>query len=232
MAPPAHRTKLDRKSLREPDEFHAVTNQAATWVQAHRPVLIGVGIAAGLLAASLAGLSWWRSGQAAAAAVRFRSAYTDYQAARWAEAAEGFAGLGRDYGGTPYGRLAALYEGHALARKPDAPAAATAYEQYLGAKPETEYLRQEALLRLGIAREASGNAQGAQQAYAEAAAIAGPFTTEARLSLARQLEAGGQVEKAREQYLAILKDSPGASVRELLQAKIPSDVAAAGVDPR
>jgi len=231
MAPTAHRIKLDRKSLREPDEFQTVTNQAAAWMQAHRQTLVGAAIAAGLIAATLAGLGWWRSGQAAAAAMRFQTAHADYEASRWSEAAEGFAGLGRDYGSTPYGRLAALYEGHALARKPDPAAAVAAYERYLGAGPETDYLRQEALLRVGLAREAAGDAPGAQQALEEAAAIAGPFTTEARLALGRRLEDAGQIDKAREQYRAILKESPSGSIREFLQAKIPDDAAAAGTTP-
>jgi hypothetical protein len=231
MPPSARRIKLDRKSLREPDEFQAVTTQAAAWVQAHRPVLVAAAIGAAALVAVLGGLGWWRGSRADAAAVRFQSAYDDYKAARWAQAADAFAGLGRDYGSTPYGRLAALYEAHALARKPDAAAAAATYERYLSDGPETDYLKQEALLGLGLAREATGDAQGAQRALEEAAALAGPFTTDARLALARQLEGAGQADKAREQYLAVLKDSPSASLREFLQGKVPpGDVPAAGAD--
>lgn len=227
MAPPAQRIKLDRKSLREPDEFQTVTTQAAAWVQTHRPALIAAALVAAAIVATLAGLSWWRGNRAAAAAVRFQAAHADYQASRWPEAAEAFAGLERDYSGTPYGRLAALYEGHALSRKPDPAAAATAYDRFLASGPETDYLKQEALLRLGLAREAAGDAAGAQRAFEEATALAGPFTVDARLALARRLEAGGQADKARVQYQAILKDSPTASVRELLRTKIPADVAAA-----
>lgn len=228
MAPPAQRIKLDRKSLREPDEFQTVTNQAAAWVQTHRPVLVGAALVVAALASALAGLGWWRSSRAAAAAIRFQAAHGDYQASRWPEAAEAFAGLGRDYAGTPYGRLAALYEGHALSRKPDPAAAAAAYERFIASGPETDYLKQEALLRLGMARETSGDAPGAQRAFEEAAGLAGPFTIDARLAVARRFEAAGQADKAREQYQAILKDSPSSSVRELLRTKIPADVAAAG----
>ena len=77
------------------------------------------------------------------------------------------------------------------------------------------------------AREAGGDAKGAQEAYEQAAAIDGPFRTDARVAVARLYEAAGQPDKAREVYLAILKDSPTGSVRALLEAKIPADVAAA-----
>jgi hypothetical protein len=46
------------------------------------------------------------------------------------------------------------------------------------------------------------------------------------------LEAAGQTDKAREQYVAVLKESPSASVRALLETKVPADVAAAADAPR
>jgi predicted negative regulator of RcsB-dependent stress response len=232
MAPPVQRIKLDRKTLREPDEFQTLTSQAAEWGRRHRTALTAIALGIVALALLTAGLGWWRSRQATAAAVRFQSAYDDFQAKRYAEAAAAFEGLGRDYAGTASGRLAALYEGHALQQKPDLAAAAAAYERYLRAGPQADYLRQEALLRLGGVREAAGNAPGAQEAYEEAAGLSGPFTTEARLSLARMLEAAGQTDKAREQYVAVLKESPSASVRALLETKVPADVAAAADAPR
>jgi hypothetical protein len=232
MAPPAERIKLDRKALREPDEFQTLTSEVAAWAQANRTALVAVAAAAVVIAAVGAGVSWYRARQAAAAAVRFQSAHDEFQASRWAEAAEAFAGLGRDYPGTGYGRLAALYQGHALLRKPDPAAAAAAYGDFLAASPPTDYLRQEALMGLGAAREASADAPGAREAYEQAAATDGPFRSDARLSLARLYEAGGQPDKAKELYLAVLKDSPSGFARTVLEAKIPADVAAAGGETR
>jgi predicted negative regulator of RcsB-dependent stress response len=227
MAPPAQRIKLDRKALREPDEFQTLTGQVAAWAETNRTALIAVGIAAVAIAAVGAGVSWYRGRQATAAAVRFQSAHDDFQGSRWTEAADAFAGLGRDYGGTSYGRLATLYEGHALLRKPDPAAAATAYGEYLAASPPTEYLRQEALVGLGRALEANNDATGAQGAYAQAAEIAGPFKADAQLSLARLYEAGGQPDKARELYQTLEKDSPSGFVRSMVEAKVPADANAA-----
>jgi predicted negative regulator of RcsB-dependent stress response len=230
MAPPAERIKLNRKALREPDEFQTLTGQVGAWAQANATLLVGIAAAVLAVAAVAGGVSWYRARRADAAAAQFRTADAQFQGGHFAEAADAFRTLGRDYGGTPYGRLASLYEGHALARKPDPSGAAAAYSAYLASSPETEYLRQEALQGLGQAREAGGDAKGAQEAYEQAAAIDGPFQTDARVAVARLYEAAGQSDKAREVYLAILKDSPTGSVRALLEAKIPADVAAASAE--
>jgi len=232
MAPPAQRIKLNRKALREPDEFQTLTNQLGAWAQANRTAIAAVVAAAVSIAAVAGGVSWYRGRQAAAAAIRFQSAYDDFQASKWPEAAEAFASLDHDYAGTSYGRLAVLYQAHALARKPDPAAAATAYGEFLAASPPTEYLKQEALVGLADAREASGDAAGAREANEQAAAIDGPFRSDARLSLARLYEAGGQPDKAKELYLAVLKDSPSGYARTVLEAKIPADLAAAGAETR
>jgi hypothetical protein len=232
MAPPAQRIKLDRKALREPDEFQTLTTQLGAWAEANRTMLAAIVAAALAIAAVAGGVSWYRGRQEAAAAIRFQSAYTDFQASKWLEAADAFEALGHDYAGTSYGRLAALYQGHALARKPDPAAAATAYGEFLAASPPTEYLKQEALVGLADAREASGDAAGAREANEQAAAIDGPFRSDARLSLARLYEAGGQPDKAKELYLAVLKDSPSGYARTVLEAKIPADLAAAGGETR
>jgi len=231
MARPAARIKLNRKALREPDEFQTLTGQVATWAQANTTLLVGVAAAVLAIAAVGGGVSWYRARRADAAAARFQAAYGQFQGSQYAEAADAFATLGSEYAGTPYGRLAALYQGHALARKPDPAGAAAAYSEYLAHSPGTEYLRQEALQGLGQAREVTGDTKGAQDAYEQAAAIDGPFRTDARIAVARLYEAAGQNDKARDVYLAILKESPTGSVRALLEAKIPADVAALSAEP-
>src|SRR5262245_36788979 len=231
MAPSAERIKLNRKALREPDEFQTLTGQIGAWAQENTTLLVGVAIAVVAIAGVAAGVNWYRGQRSAAAAVKFASAHADLSAGRYAEAADGFTSLGQEYGGTPYGRLAALYRAHALARKPDPAAAAAAYADYLAVSPETPYLRQEALDGLGQVREASGDRPGARDAYEQAAAIEGPFRTDARLGLARLYEADGQRDKAREVYLDILKESPTGAVRTLVEAKIPGDAGPASAEP-
>jgi tetratricopeptide (TPR) repeat protein len=226
MARPAARVKINRKALREPDEFQTLTQQAGVWAQGHRNLLMGIGAAVLGIGAVALGISWYRSHQAAAAGTQFQVALSDFEGARFPQALEEFAAVGRDYPGTSFGRLSALYRGHALARQGDAAGAATAYTEYLASSPATEYLRQEALLGLAAAKEAAGDKTGALDAYGQAASIDGPFRIQAQLATARLHELAGEPDKAREVYLAILKESPGGYVRSILETKIPADVAA------
>ena len=102
--------------------------------------------------------------RAAAAAARSRPPTSTSRPATSAEAADAFAALGRDYAGTPYGRLAALYEGHALARKPDPAAAAAAYSRLPGELAGDRVPASGSARRASAqAREAGGDAKGAQR---------------------------------------------------------------------
>ena len=219
----SERIKIDRKALREPDEFQVLSGRATAWVRANRTaVAAGAGVLAVLVLVWL-GVGWYRGRLAAAAAVRFGAAHAELVAGRYAEAAESFAGLGRDYRATPFGRLAGLYRGHALAAQGDAAGAASAYAGYLEGSPGTEYLRQQALVGLGRAREAGGEAAQAREAFAQAADVPGPFRTEARLGLARLAEAAGDAGAAREIYAALLAEVPaGMPLRDFLESKAPA----------
>jgi tetratricopeptide (TPR) repeat protein len=172
------------------------------------------------------GIGWYRSHQMTAAGTQFQAALDDFQGARFAPAVEEFTAVGRDYPATSFGRLSALYRGHALERQGDAAGAATAYTEYLASSPATEYLRQEALTGLAAAKEAAGDKAGALDAYGQAAAIDGPYRIQAQLATARLHELAGETDKAREVYLTILKESPGGFARSILETKIPADVSA------
>lgn len=218
----SERVKIDRKALKQPDEFQTLTTQAAAWAEQHQTTLIAVAIGLVVLALAAGGIGWWRARQAEAASIRFRAAHQAFEASRWTEAADGFASVRADYASTAYGRLAPLYRGHALARAGDAAGAATAYGEYLAAGPETEYLRQEALASLGRAREATGDAAGAREAFDEAAGMPGPFRVEARLGQARLAEAAGDAERARQIYGEMLAEAPAGPLRTFLEAKVPA----------
>src|SRR5438105_4021001 len=50
----ARRIKIRRKALRQPDEFHTLTNQAMAWLDTHRELAAGIALA--LLVAAAAAL--------------------------------------------------------------------------------------------------------------------------------------------------------------------------------
>jgi hypothetical protein len=228
----ADRIKIDRKTLREPDEFQQLTTQAGAWMRANQRLVTGVVV--GLITVALIGVSvgWYRARQDEHAAVQFQTAHEQFAAGKLAEAADAFAALGRDYPSTPFGKLASLYRGHALERQGDAKAAVAAYQEYLNGTPRTDYLRQEALLGLARSEEASGDPAAAGTRFAEAAEMPGPFRTEAKLAQARLAEAGGKTDQARDIYVALLAEAqPGTPLRAFLQSKMPAAVASGEAQP-
>src|SRR5436309_689295 len=223
----ARRLKIRRKDLRKPDEFETLTGQAVAWADEHRPVVYGVlAVAVVVLAGSLA-IGRWRASRNDAAAVAFRSAQESFDEGKFQEAAQGFAYVVERYPGAPFGRLAVLYRAHALARQGDQAAAATAYGEYLASAADTEYLRQEALVGLARAKEATGDTAGALDAYTQAGALRGPYRDDALLSAARLEEAAGHADQARVIYSGLLK-AADPEAQALAAAKVPGAAPAAG----
>ncbi len=224
----ARRLKIRRKDLRKPDEFETLTGQAVGWANEHLPIVYGVlGVALLVMIAGL-GLGRWRASQAEAAGIAFRGAQARFAAGKFPEAAEEFAYVLEHYPHTAYGRIAGLYRAHALAKQGDQAGAVTAYGEYLAHAPAIDYLRQEALLGLGRAKEATGDAAGALDAYTQASALLGPYHTDALLNAARLEEAAGQADKARQTYASLLKEATDPETKALAAAKVPGGTPGAG----
>ena len=220
----AKRLKVRRKDLRKPDEFETLTGQVVDWAEANRPLVGGIVIAALVAAVIALGVGRWRSTRDASAAAAFNLAQASFTDGKFGDAARAFEDVLTSYPRAPFGRLAALYRAHALTRSGDAAGGATAYGEYLATSPDSDYLRQEALYGLGRAKEASGDAAGAVEAYTQAGALAGPYRTDALLAAARVHDASGQADKAREIYASLLKDVSDPDMKALLTAKLPGKV--------
>jgi hypothetical protein len=218
----AKRIKIRRKDLRKPDEFETFTAQALEWADENRALVAGVALALLAVALIALGVSRWRAAQNESAAAAFRAAEGRFAAGSFPDAARQFADVAADYPRAPFGRLAALYRAHAIARQNDAAGAASAYAEYLAGSPPTDYLRQEALVGLAHAKEASGDASAALDAYTQAGAVAGPYRTDALLAAARLQEAAGRASEARAIY-ASLKDASDPEVQALLATKLPPE---------
>jgi predicted negative regulator of RcsB-dependent stress response len=233
----ANQYKLTRKSLREPDEFQTLTTQAVDWFRGNQSLVVTVVSAVAAIAAVVAGLGWYSQRQADAAAVELQRAQALFEAKSYGQAATELAAVTTAYPRTAAGRIATLYRAHALAAQPDASAAATAYAEYLASSPATEYLRQEALLGLARANEATQKIDAAKDAYRQAVDIAGPFRSQAQLGLARLEEAAGHTEQAKTLYTEALKGSGvDPDTRQAIESRYPGVVdhtappAAAGID--
>src|SRR5206468_2735929 len=163
-----------------------------------------------------------------AAAVAFRSAQARFDEGKFHDAAEDFAYVVERYPHAPLGRLAALYRAHALARQGDQAAAATAYGEYLASAADFDYLRQEALVGLARAKEASGDTAGALDAYTQAGALPGPYRDDALLSAARLEQAAGHADRAQAIYAGLVKDAADPETKALAAAKVPGAARPAG----
>ena len=99
--------------------------------------------------------------------------------------------------------------------------AAAAFEVLGETYPRTPSGRLAGLYR-AHAREGSGDATGALEAYTQAAALEGPYRQDALLGEARLQEAAGNVDAARGLYARLLKESqPDPDLRTLLLSKLP-----------
>ena len=219
----AKRIKIRRKALRQPDEFETLTARAIEWAETNRQLVIGA--LAAVLVVALAGFLFgrYRAGRTERAAVAFQQAHETFGAgSKFPEAADAFAAVARDYGSTTYGKLALLYKAHALARQPDAAAAAAAYTEFLATSPEPPYLRQQALVGLAHARESTNYSAGALEAYTQAGALEGAYRIDALLGAARLQQATGHPDAARDIYSKLLQDNPDPDLRTFLTSKVPT----------
>jgi predicted negative regulator of RcsB-dependent stress response len=216
-----HGTKIDRKALRQPDEFVTTVGRASTWLREHQQTalvaaggIVVVGLVLGLMA-------WNSSRQQAQAAARFHEAYTAFRNDRFEEASRGFAEVADTFGSSPFGRLARLYRGHALAHQQEESGAVTAYQEYLEDDPRTEYLQQIALADMADALELAGDVTAARTTYAQAAALPGPFRRSAHLSEARLAMAAGDTEAAQAIYRDELARGADGPLRAFLESQLP-----------
>jgi predicted negative regulator of RcsB-dependent stress response len=215
-------SKIDRKALRQPDEFVTIVGRGGAWLREHQQVavvavggIVAVGVLFGLLA-------WNASRQQAQSAARFHEAYTAFRNERWEEASRAFGDVADTFAGSPFGRLARLYRGHALARQQDAAGAETAYRAYLEAAPGTDYLHQIALTDLADAQERAGDANAARATYAEAASLPGPFRRTARLAEARLSIVAGDTQAAQAVYRQELERWAEGPLRAFLESQLPA----------
>ena len=213
MARTEHR--LTRKDLRAPDEFQTLSRQAMDFVETNRNAVVGALAAIIVLLLAIVAyrmISQSREASASAAYSEARGLLTDK---KYGEAAIKFGEVANGYGGTSYGPLALLEKGNALLLAGQSADAAAAYEKFLQSSPPTDYLRQLAHTRIGYAQEQLGKHDDAERTFGTAAAEPGPFVAEALFGAARNAEAGGNADKAKDLYTQLLEKHPTTEYREV-----------------
>jgi len=204
------RIKIRRKDLRRPDEFVEFTGRVWAGFQAHRALAGAIAAAAVAAVLIAAGVRAYVANRADRAANDFAAAvdlYADGATQEALKALPDVPAVGS------YGALASLYRGHAAADSGEAAVAIEAFRAALaGSLPP--YLQQEAQYGLGATLAGQGDGAGALEAYEAAAALVGPFRTDARLAAAAQAARLGDSAKARALYEGAIKDAEAAGGAE------------------
>jgi len=210
--------RMDRKELRQPDEFMVVTGNAVEWARKNTSTVLAI---AGGLAAVFLGAVFYNSYQAAQVRESngdFASSLSTFASGEYDSAATQLAGVSQRWAETPVGPLAALLEANSQLRAGDADAALTT----LGGLPSAglpSYLAQQRELLWGAALEAQENWAEAASKYAGAAATGGPYTAEAMIGEARCRARTGDSAAARELYQKVVDEYPNRFDKQLLEAK-------------
>ncbi len=213
-------TRLTRKDLRQPDEFQTLSRQALEFVEENRNAVIAALTAVIVLLLAIVAyrmISQSREASASAAYAQARALLADK---KYGDAAVKFEDVASRYGSTSYGSLALLERANALLLADQSADAVTAYERFLQSSPPTDYLRQLAHTRLGYANEKLGKFADAERAFTTATTEPGPFAAEALFGAARNAEAGGNTDKAKELYTQLLEKHPAAEFRDVASAHL------------
>ncbi len=226
----ARHPKLRRKDLKKPDEFVTFTRKLVDFAREHATVAIGAALVVAALLLGAGGFSLWTQMERGAANVAFASARTLFVSEEYKPAQEAFQSVAERYSGTIYGATALLYAADSALASGDYETAGTLYRRFLAGDSAPEYLRQAALVRLGLAEERAGRIGEARRTYEEAHGLVGPFAADALLGQARTARLSGDAAAARRLYEQFLDAHPSSpmlvTVRSELAALQPPETGA------
>jgi len=204
----ARHPKLTRKDLKKPDEFVTFSRKVVDFAREHATVAIGAALGMATLLLGVGGISLWTQMQRGAANVAFVSARALFVSEEYKAAQEAFQRVADKYSGTIYGAMALLYAADSALAGGDYETAGTLYRRFLAGDSAPEYLRQAALVRLGLAEERTGRIDEARRTYEEAHGLVGPFAADALLGQARTARLSGDAAAAKRLYEQFLDAHP------------------------
>jgi tetratricopeptide (TPR) repeat protein len=217
----ATRRKLSRKELKQPDEFQSVVETVSVFLELHlRQALIGAG-AFVVIAAIVLGAYFLEARRARIAAERFSQALSQLEKNHYPAAEDALRKLAADEPHRPVGRLANFYLASAYLAQNQPAKARDALRAYLAGN-DASIFRDTALNNLAVAYEQLGDYKQAEDAYREAAKIAGPGQARAEIGVARTLLKQGKRDQAVAAYKAFLTAHPFAPERESVRETLAS----------
>jgi len=209
---PTTHYKLDRKELKQPDEFVTFIDKAAQFAADNLVRVIIGAVVIIVTAAIIYGVSLYEDHERSLVANRFYDAFTALNHQDYGTAEQGFTSLADDNPRQSLGHLARLYLASTYMAENKVKDARSALEAYLGEGDQPLY-RNLALMQLGVADEDLGDFKAAHDAYAQAADIAGPAKARAQIGVARTLIKQGNIKDGIEAYRQFLTDDPYSTLR-------------------
>ena len=222
--------KINRKELKQPDEFQSIFETAGLFFELHMAkVLLG---AAGLVVVVAIGLGlyYYEARQSHAAAARFDEAISALQDGKYAEAENQLLGLANDEPHRAVGRLANLYLGTAYLAQKEPAKARDMLQRYLS-EDDASLFRGAALDDLAVTYEELGDYKQAEDAYRQASKIEGPEQARAELGIARMLQKQGKRAEAITVYNEFLTQYPYAPERTSVTEALAQLGVASGATP-
>jgi outer membrane protein assembly factor BamD (BamD/ComL family) len=207
MATSTHRPRIDRKELRQADEFVSFFEATGEYIATHlvRVVVGAIGVLVLILIA--VGVRFYLSSQERDAAEAFYAAVNTLDRKDYAAAAAQFTALAGEHPHSRLGQLAPFYAANAnLAQKQPAKAR-TSLQQFLAGESQSAF-RELALMQLGVADEELGDYASARNSYAEAAALKGAEQGRAQLNVARLQARAGEKTSAIATYQRFIRENP------------------------
>ncbi|HVN29523.1 MAG TPA: tetratricopeptide repeat protein [Candidatus Binataceae bacterium] len=199
--------RINRKELRQPDEFQTfIANAEDFLVKNLTQVLVSASIV--LVAGALAvGIYYYEIHQDNLAGDAFYNAIAELNNKNYGQAATDFQKLADNYSNREVGRLARFYLGSAYFQDGQLDKARDALIAY-APDAKDDLFASMAYDDLGVIYEKQGDLKKAQGAYSQAAQIAGPQQTRAQLQLAQVMARQGDKAGAIAAYQSFLTTNP------------------------
>ncbi len=198
--------RILRRDIRQPDRFMVWTGRFLDLLRAYRAQLIYAGAAAVAVAVAVGGWQYYRTYQRDLAFRHYDQGLQEYREGRYDAAVETFRSL-KDRGVAPYDVLAELYIANSFLAL-DQPANAVTTLGGSAVAGREGFLKQVALVALGLAQEMNGSCEEAVQSLDRALEHPGPLRQEAMLGKARCNTRLGKTQDAVDTYKAYLKEFP------------------------
>jgi tetratricopeptide (TPR) repeat protein len=213
MPPTSHRPKINRKELKQPDEFTTLLDSARDFLLANlKQVAISAAIVATVGAIAI-GVYYYERHRDSLASAQFYSALTALNAGQNKPAEDQFKQLANAEPGRRLGRLARFYLGVAYLNEGNLNPARDTIVSFLAEERDPMFTSL-ALSNLAIVYERMGDWKKAAGAYQQAAGIDGPQKAGAELGYARMLAKAGDTKAAIAAYRAFLTAHPFAEQRQ------------------